>query len=306
LLSSQLFPYDSDAPDLIGGWISELEKIGSIFFYIVDGNRYLQITKWHKHQKIEKPTASRLPEFNETSPTCRRILSDVSPPGPWTLDLGPSILDQKPPTPLLTHQPAQTALPGAGGDSPNRKRREKKTDTVSVDPVMIPSNLIADFHWQEAWERWQVYRNETGNPMTISTRNALLERMAIVGPDVASKAISKAIERGWLGPVLDDADEPEKVTLKKADGLRNAAYRPLERVPIPPLREIICTLSREEIEALLADENCDKTILEVKAWRKWNTGEPTPRDVQYFLRRNGHAVYADGGDAHGPLKGSAT
>lgn len=67
LLASRLFPYDEDAFELLPGWLAELEAKGCIRVYEVEGETYLDIPKWLSHQKIDKPTASKLPEFREDS-----------------------------------------------------------------------------------------------------------------------------------------------------------------------------------------------------------------------------------------------
>ena len=67
LLASLLYPYDEDAPSLIDGWLDELEREGCLVRYGTNGCRYLQISKWLSHQKIDKPSASRFPEFDEAS-----------------------------------------------------------------------------------------------------------------------------------------------------------------------------------------------------------------------------------------------
>lgn len=60
MLASVLFPYDEDAPKLIDGWLSELEKEDCIVRYRVGSDEYLQITHWD-HQKIDHPKSSSLP-----------------------------------------------------------------------------------------------------------------------------------------------------------------------------------------------------------------------------------------------------
>jgi hypothetical protein len=67
MLASLLFPYDDDAAGLIDGWLTELEHEGCIVRYTVDGSTYLEIRKWCKHQKIDKPSPSRLPDPREDS-----------------------------------------------------------------------------------------------------------------------------------------------------------------------------------------------------------------------------------------------
>lgn len=74
LLASLLYPYDEDAPNLITRWLDELESQGCIQRYLSEESSYLQITKWRDHQKIDKPTPSKLPApptIREASPTAR-------------------------------------------------------------------------------------------------------------------------------------------------------------------------------------------------------------------------------------------
>lgn len=65
LLASRLYPYDDDAFKKLPGWIAELEKEGCIRLYQVEGEAYLDIPKWRNHQKIDKPSASKLPSFDD-------------------------------------------------------------------------------------------------------------------------------------------------------------------------------------------------------------------------------------------------
>lgn len=67
MLASLLYPYDDDAPALIESWLRELEKVECIRRYEVDGTRYLEICNWQKHQKIDRPSASKLPAHPEAS-----------------------------------------------------------------------------------------------------------------------------------------------------------------------------------------------------------------------------------------------
>src|SRR5690242_2251136 len=56
MLASLLYPYDDDAPKLIEDWLAELERQDCIRRYDVDGDRYLEIVNWLKHQKIDRPS----------------------------------------------------------------------------------------------------------------------------------------------------------------------------------------------------------------------------------------------------------
>ncbi|WP_374257650.1 hypothetical protein [Aquabacterium sp.] len=75
MLASILFPYDDDAKDHIDGWLAQLSGQGCIAQYEVGGASYIQIEKWGDHQKIDKPSASKHPAFDESSrilAKCRR------------------------------------------------------------------------------------------------------------------------------------------------------------------------------------------------------------------------------------------
>lgn len=71
LLASRLFPYDDDACRHLPRWLAELEAQKCVRLYQVDGEHFLEIPKWLSHQKIEKPTPSKLPTFTEDSPKAR-------------------------------------------------------------------------------------------------------------------------------------------------------------------------------------------------------------------------------------------
>jgi len=91
MLASLLYPYDDDAPALIDGWLSELEDQNCVLRYLVEGSTYLQICNWLKHQKIDRPTPSRLPAPNDplANPreSSRTIDADLGS-GPRIVDLG--------------------------------------------------------------------------------------------------------------------------------------------------------------------------------------------------------------------------
>jgi hypothetical protein len=63
LLASRIFPSDDDAFQKMPIWLNELSKEGCVRLYSVDGENYLDLPKWLKHQKIDKPSPSKLPEY---------------------------------------------------------------------------------------------------------------------------------------------------------------------------------------------------------------------------------------------------
>jgi hypothetical protein len=99
MLASILYPYDDDAKSLMDGWLLELERGEHIRRYAVDGSQYLEISKWLEHQKIDRPSASRLPEYREPSEKPREESRALD------ADLVPSTLDLVPSTPAATEAP---------------------------------------------------------------------------------------------------------------------------------------------------------------------------------------------------------
>jgi len=88
MLASLLFPYDNDAPKLMDKWLAELERERCIQRYEVDGAQYIEIAKWLDHQKIDRPSPSKFPDFDASSRTI------ASPREPSSLDQGPRTKDQ--------------------------------------------------------------------------------------------------------------------------------------------------------------------------------------------------------------------
>lgn len=74
MLASLLFPYDEDVPALIDGWLSQLEENKQIRRYAVGGQIYLEVAKFSIHQKIDRPTKSKLPSPRESS---RKVALDL-------------------------------------------------------------------------------------------------------------------------------------------------------------------------------------------------------------------------------------
>lgn len=67
MLASLLYPYDNDAAKHIDGWLADLEREGCVIRYVVDGTSYAQVCNWGKHQKIDRPSPSKIPALAEPS-----------------------------------------------------------------------------------------------------------------------------------------------------------------------------------------------------------------------------------------------
>jgi hypothetical protein len=132
MLASLLYPYDDDAPNLIGGWLDELEHLHCIRRYEVDGPTYLEIVNWLKHQKIDRPAPSRLPEYREVS-TKTREPSRTLDARPKTVDRGPGTKD---------HGDGLGLRARAIGSKP---RKPSKPTPATAENVLIDGPLFKRF-----------------------------------------------------------------------------------------------------------------------------------------------------------------
>jgi hypothetical protein len=62
-LAGRVFAYSEDHRAVAERALRELEAARYVIIYEVDGQRYYQIRNWAKHQKVDKPRLSQLPEY---------------------------------------------------------------------------------------------------------------------------------------------------------------------------------------------------------------------------------------------------
>jgi hypothetical protein len=72
MLASLLYPYDSDAPSLVDAWLAELEREDCVLRYKVNGDHYMEICNWLTHQKIDRPSKSKITPFANTREGSRK------------------------------------------------------------------------------------------------------------------------------------------------------------------------------------------------------------------------------------------
>jgi len=81
-LKSNLFPYNEDMRSAdIEKALSEISSNMSVNFYSCDGSSYYSLSSWYTFQKIEKPTDSKLPAFDENNKEIHRLFTETSPKG---------------------------------------------------------------------------------------------------------------------------------------------------------------------------------------------------------------------------------
>jgi hypothetical protein len=78
-VGSQVFPLDGYSASRIDAWLELIAEAGIIHRYHAIGIDWIEIKNWH-HQKINRPTESRIPSFQESlnghAPITHKSLSD--------------------------------------------------------------------------------------------------------------------------------------------------------------------------------------------------------------------------------------
>jgi len=170
MLASLLFPYDDDAKDLIQGWLNELSKEGCIVAYTHESDSYVQIHKWLKHQKIDKPSPSKIPAPLSGSESPRED-SRILPVGPKDLDLGSGPKD---------------LVPKEGSGSAAAK----------PTPTSKGSRLPADWSLPNEWATWAI-TDKPGYPVILEAAKFRDYWLSKTGKD-ATKADWFATWRNWV------------------------------------------------------------------------------------------------------------
>ena len=62
LLKAELYPLDDAMTSKkIANHLDTIEKNGPLCRYVVDGQRYVHVVSWSEHQRVNRPSASRIP-----------------------------------------------------------------------------------------------------------------------------------------------------------------------------------------------------------------------------------------------------
>lgn len=168
MLASLLFPYDDDAPGLIDGWLDELDRQGCLRLYRKDGHTYVEITNWLEHQKIDKPSKSKFPPFDDAS----RVFA--KPREPSSLDQG-----------LRIKEGTEDQGPGeVVADATPPAKPPALVLTGDDDLADMPAHLVRG-ELGDAVEAWNAMAKRTGLPavqtFTEKRRRALKGRLAECG-----------------------------------------------------------------------------------------------------------------------------
>lgn len=142
MLASLLFPYDSDAFERIDGWLSELDSEGCIGRYKVGSDAYIEILNWLTHQKIDKPSQSKIPAFDESS----RILAN--------------------PRESSSEDQGSRKGPGDQGKDHDKPPSKRKACLSKEDLVWF----------EKAWDRWPSVNVKDGSAAPTSPKHETMKR----------------------------------------------------------------------------------------------------------------------------------
>jgi len=161
MLASLLYPYDEDAGKRIDGWLTELETENCIVRYEIEGNTYLEVRNWLNHQRIDKPSASKIPPFAEAS----RILAN----------------------------PREASCEEGKGKEGKGKERNGRERTLAEPSLPAAQGLDA-----AAWKRWVDYRAEIRKPLKPASHQAAMTALARYGVQQGA-VVDQSISNGWQG-----------------------------------------------------------------------------------------------------------
>jgi hypothetical protein len=134
MLGGRVFPGSENPREDSARALAELVKARYVVLYEAGGQSYFQIRNWAKHQKVDKPTPSRLPapppEGENETPIIPATLTPLANPressrevgdasGKFQTDLGPRTVDQDRGPPLSS----ESETPPSGPDKPDPVRQ---------------------------------------------------------------------------------------------------------------------------------------------------------------------------------------
>ncbi len=196
MLASLLFPYDDDAPGLINTWMGELEREKCIVRYTgPDGSSYVAICHWNNHQKIDKPSVSKLPDPKACTSreSSRAFANDLEPsiPSRARADQGPR-----------TKEGTKDQGEGEEADRESPALSVAKEEEFIPDESVNPFDGSAEFAAQ--WRQWKRHRSEKHKPLgAVEEEGQLLALSRQFGAEEAASVVAFTIQRGALNLITN-------------------------------------------------------------------------------------------------------
>lgn len=185
ILASRLFPYDEDAFKLLPKWLEELKQKKCVKVYVVEGETYLCIPNWLKHQKIDRPTDSKLPAPEEADELPREDSREVA-----------------------------NNCAGLGSGNGNREQGtggESSPELALADTLKVPTAIDTPA-FRTAWSEWEAYRREARLPkLKPRSVDQQLAKLAEWGEPAAIDSIRDSIRQQWQG-LFEPKGKPKSTT----------------------------------------------------------------------------------------------
>lgn len=165
IVRGAVFPFDDDitAADVVP-MLEQLAAIGRILRYQVNGDDYIQITNWTKHQRVDRPAPSLLPPPPDDSSNDRRMIVEST---------------------ANDRRPIPTEVEG-------EREREKDRDTPPPpprDPVLVGLEDFADPRCIAAvLEFLECLPNDTARPGWLAEIRGWREGLTLARNQAASEA----------------------------------------------------------------------------------------------------------------------
>jgi hypothetical protein len=158
-LRMQVFPCGAVATKKLIEYIGELHEHSLIRLYTVAGKEFLDIPNFLKHQRINRPTPSKIPPFSESSVSPHGVV--VSPPS------------------------------GMEGNGTGKEGKGEKSAPAAPLPEVIGLN-------KSVWELWFQYRKASKKPIKDVSLLEAMRELASYGEDQEG-VVKQAIAAGYQG-----------------------------------------------------------------------------------------------------------
>jgi hypothetical protein len=224
VLAGQLYPYDSDAAELLPLWLEELRKQDHIARYVTDGTIYIQISGWSKHQRTDNAAKSRIPP----PPPFSGGLSENQPPAPTsqtTFDLPanhPENSEHLESTAVRRELPRVAAVRGL---DLGPRTKEKKDSVGPSGPTLPGGKQISEVEEDFNKLFWKPYPRTP----TMSRKDTLSAwlKMTPTDRDAAAQAVPKYAK--WLA-----AERAKRPDMPAVHAVRFITQRRFEGFLEPP------------------------------------------------------------------------
>jgi hypothetical protein len=147
LLRGHVFPYDDDVTvPMVAAYVDELEREGMILRYEVEGECFLHLNGWAKHQRIDNAGKRLVPRSPAGDDNAKEDGDAPRPPA----DPPPSPSDPPPPKPKpkAPAEPSADEAPLAhlladlvAANHPNRKRPKVSAAWASAERLLLEKDL---------------------------------------------------------------------------------------------------------------------------------------------------------------------